>query len=67
MYDNANAIEVDVGSDGWDDDHVDERTYKEKLIGKYNEHKHKLSLHYVTGGAFLMHPNLTMLSHKTTH
>ena len=50
VYDNANAIEVDVGSDGWDDEHVDERTYKEKLVGKYNEHKHKLSLHYVTGG-----------------
>jgi len=50
VYDNANAIEAEIGEDGWDDDDVDQRTYKEKLVGKYHENKHKLSLHHMTGG-----------------
>lgn len=50
VYDNANAIEADVGEDGWNDDEVDQRTYKEKLIHTYHDQKYKLSLHHMTGG-----------------
>jgi hypothetical protein len=50
IWDNANAIEADIGEDGWHDDEVDQRTYKEKLIHTYHDQKYKLSLHHMTGG-----------------
>ena len=50
IMDNASAIEADVGNDGWNDDEVDQRTYKEKLISTYHDQKYKLSLHHMTGG-----------------
>merc|ERR1712146_420797 len=50
IMDNASTIEADVGNDGWNDDEVDQRTYKEKLISTYHDQKYKLSLHHMTGG-----------------